>query len=167
MAESYKEKIKAGWIHCNVMIEILGKPKEYIDEILRELVKKMKLEKPIEIIKEKYSEPREHEEEKYFTQFMELELVIQNMKALQEFIFAYMPSSIEIIGPTEIKMSLNDANYLMNDLSARLHSYDDITKKLKAANMIITQKLRQFIPNLSQKDFEDVVPSKEEKKDKK
>ena len=163
--ESHREKIKKGWIHCHAIIEILGKPKEYIDEVLRALVEKIKREKPIEVIKEKFSEPKDHGS--YFTSFVEIEMVLENMKILQEFIFSYMPSSVEIISPSELKINMNDANYLFNDLAGRLHGYDDITKQLKAANILLTSKLKQFIPNLSEKDFEDMVPETKDKTEEK
>lgn len=160
----YDDKIKQGWLHVNVVIEILGKPKEYIQQIMRTMLQGMKKEKMFEIIKEEIAEPREHEG--YFTSFVDLEIVIKDMGALQEFIFAYLPSSVEIVAPTELKMSLNDANLLFNNMAARLHTYDDFTKKLKVANIIMSKKLRELKPDISEKDF-DFGESKKESSDKK
>ena len=148
----YRDKLKQGWLHVNVVIEILGKPMEYIQQILRTMLDKMKKETMFEIVKEKTAEPREHEG--YFTTFVDLEIVIKDMNALQEFIFAYLPSSVEIVNPTELNMSLNDANTLFNNMAARLHTYDDFTKKLKVANILMTKKLREFKPDISEKDFD-------------
>ena len=80
-----------------------------------------------------------------------------------------MPSSVEILTPTEINMSLNDANQLFNNMAARLHTYDDFTQKLKIANILMTKKLREFKPDISQKDFDSedfAAPKKEEKAEK-
>jgi len=162
MAE-YKERIKQGWLHVNVVIEMLGKPKLYIQQVMTSLMEKMKKEERMEIIKQDVAEPREHEG--YFTTFADVEMVIKDMNALQEFIFSYMPSSVEIIEPTEISLSLNDANMLFNNMAARLHSYDDFTKKLKVANILMTKKLREFKPDISEKDF-DFEDSAAPKKDK-
>ncbi|MBU2523495.1 MAG: hypothetical protein KKE23_04385 [Nanoarchaeota archaeon] len=148
----YNDRIKQGWLHVNVIIEILGKPKEYIQQVLRTMLEKMKKEERFEVVKEVVAEPREHEG--YFTSFVDLEIVIKDMNALQEFIFAYLPSSVEIVTPTELNLSLNDANILFNNMAARLHSYDEFTKKLKVANILMTKKLREFKPDISEKDFD-------------
>lgn len=162
----HRERIKQGWLHVNVVIEMLGKPKEYIQQVMISLLEKMKKEERMEIVKQNVAEPREHEG--YFTTFADIEMVIKDMNALQEFIFSYMPSSVEIITPTEINLSLNDANMLFNNMAARLHTYDDFTKKLKVANILMTKKLREFKPDISEKDFdfeEDKKEKVEEKKD--
>ena len=77
-----------------------------------------------------------------------------------------MPSSVEILSPTELNMSLNDANMLFNNMAARLHSYDDFTKKLKIANILMSKKLREFKPDISEKDFDFDDPAAPKKEDK-
>ncbi len=150
----YREKIKLGWMHCSVIIEVIGRPKEYLGEVLHAMVDKIKGEKAvIEVIKDKYVEPRERENGAYYTSFVELEFVIKDIKSLQEFVFGYLPSSIEIIGPEEMKFTKTEATAFFNDLGSRLHSYDDVTKNMRAMNMMLTKKLREFKPDISEKDF--------------
>lgn len=166
--EDYKEKLKEGWIHVNVIIEILGKPKSYIEQVLKAVLEKMKKEEKMMIVKENVAEPREHKEKGYYTSFVDLEIVIKDLASLQEFIFAYMPSSVEILSPSELNMSLNDLNMILNNMAARLHSYDEFTKKLKIANILMSKKLKQLKPDISEKDFnfeDPAAPKKEESKE--
>ena len=163
----YKEKLKEGWIHASVVIEILGKPKEYIEQVLKTVLEKMKKEEKMMIVKENVAEPREHTAEGYYTSFVDLEIVIKDLTSLQEFLFAYMPSSVEILSPSELNMSLNDLNMLLNNMAARLHSYDEFTKKLKMTNLLMGRKLKELKPDISPKDFELKSSPKEEDKEEK
>ena len=33
-----KEKLEKGWLHCRVVIEVIGKPKEHIEKAIQESV---------------------------------------------------------------------------------------------------------------------------------
>ena len=51
-----------------------------------------------------------------------------------------MPSSIEILGPSELKIDNLSMNGLLNDLIARLHRYDMFLKNLHAENIVLKQE---------------------------
>ena len=55
-----------------------------------------------------------------------------------------MPSSIEIIEPSSLKIKIEDANALANDLAARLHQYDALLKKFKLEIETLHKKFQEL-----------------------
>jgi len=142
MAKEEKES-KKGWIHCVAIIEVLGKPADYLNEVVKQIVETIKKDTAnIEILKDTYAEPKPVQN--LFSSFVEIEFLVKNPNVLESLIFSYLPSSIEILDPPEMKISLNDANLLFNDFSARLHEYDAQAKKLKMMNVMLVEKLKEL-----------------------
>ena len=133
-----KEKIDNGFILCRTIVEILGKPEEHVKETIREYVKRMKDNKNLIVLKEDYSEPKPQDE--LFSTFVELELLIKGISEAVFFCFDYMPSSIEIIEPEELKYKNREFSGFLNDLQVRLHSYDMALKQYKARNLRLMQE---------------------------
>ena len=157
-----KEKIDLGWIHCNAIVEILGRPADYLSKVLEKLAENLGKSKNIIVIEKTLHEPKAIE--KVFSTFMEVELLFENMEVLMEFVFAYMPSHIEIIEPKEIKFKLNDANNFANQLTSKIHQYDALGKRLGLENQLMKAKLRQLgeIP----KEIEEIEKEEKEKEKK-
>src|SRR3989338_2348534 len=123
-------------IKARVIIEMLGAPKEHIEETLKLYVEKMKTqEKDIVVRNIEYGEPKEVNS--LFSVFVELELEFTDMKTLTYFCFDYMPSSIEVFEPSEFTYSANDYTDFLNDLQARLHKFDMMIRNLSAENKVI------------------------------
>ena len=137
-----KEKLEQGWIRCAVIIEVLGKPADYLDKVLKKAVEEMGKRNDIEVLDKKFYEPTPIE--KMFSTFTELELLFKNMKTLTEFVFEYMPSNIEIIEPKDIKLDLLGANDFINKLAARMHQFDAIAKRVGFENKVLRHKLEQI-----------------------
>ncbi len=136
-------KVKEGWLHCTIIIEIAGWPKEHVGSTLKLIVDKLKKEKAVSLIKEKISEPKKVSE-KIWSAFVELDVLVKSLVDLIGLVFDYMPSSVEIIEPETIKESTQGLGELLNDLIAKLHAYDAAVKKLKAVNTILGRELEKF-----------------------
>ena len=93
----------------------------------------------MELVEKKIHEPKEVKS--LFSTFAELEIAVKDLKTLSDIVFAYMPSHVEILAPAELKMSLNDSAQFMNILTAKLHGYDALAKRLKVENMVLKKKL--------------------------
>ena len=165
-----KEKTK-GWIHCRAIIEVLGRPKEYVDEVVRQVVDTLKKDSAhLEILKDTYAEPQAVE--KLFSTFVEIEFLIKDMLTLESMIFSYMPSSLEILGPSDLGINLQDANLFFNDISARLHEYDGQAKRLKITNIMLSEKLKEYeakygkLEEAKESSEKKVEAKKEDKEDK-
>ena len=124
-----KEKINEGWLHANIIIEILGKPADYIEKVIDATVDHISKEKGIELLSKKIHPAKLVKESKNaYTVFAEAELLVKGMGKLIEIIFDYMPASVEIVKPSNITFKLEDANALLNDLALRLHQYGALAK---------------------------------------
>lgn len=140
------EKLEEGWIHCRVIVEMLGAPKAYIEKTLKLYVEKMKKEEDLCILKEDFSEAEKVEE--LFSIFVELELLVRDASTLAFFCFDYMPSSIEILDPQEFFYKAPDFAAFFNDLQARLHKMDMIVKNLKAENRMLEINASKLLRNM-------------------
>ncbi len=141
------EKIK-----INTIIEIAGKPEEHVKETINKLMNILRKNDKLKIIKEEIAPTKKTEvaspnnpdkKLEIYSSFAELEIDLPNFDELMQFIFAFMPSSIEILEPEKLKIDQKDIENSMNDLLGRLHHHS------KA--MMEYQALKQQIMQLKQK----------------
>ena len=57
-----RTKIDEGWIRSIVIIEMVGKPKEHVEETLRSYMSTIKEDKDLAVLKEDYAETVEKED---------------------------------------------------------------------------------------------------------
>ena len=132
-------------IRCRTIIEVLGKPKEYVENALKEYIEHIKEDSELVVLNDDYSEIKE--QGKLWSRFVELELVIKGTSKLISFCFEYMPSSIEVVKPEQLVMSNPELSNFLNDLQARLHDVDMIVKKLKAENDFLKHNMDAILHN--------------------
>ncbi len=132
-------------IRAFLIFEMLGRPPEHLEKTLNEFIDKIGNEKDIEIINKKTNEPRKIEEakEEIFTSFAETEIEFEDISSFLKIVFGYMPSHIEIAEPEEIKMKNFDFNGFINELTRKLHQYDEIAKRLAIERGILLGQLQQ------------------------
>lgn len=157
---NYQKNLISMEIHARSILEMLGGPKEYIEQTLRDYVQKLK--KNLEIINEDYEEAKP--QGKMFSTFVELEVKFKDMLQLLDFCFEALPSSVEILSPNELNFKSNDLTDFLNDLQGRLHEADMVVKSVRAQNKILdrnaTAVLQNFIKYLSKepKTAEEISP---------
>lgn len=132
-------------IRCRTIIEVLGKPKEYVEDAIRQYIEHIKEDSELVILNEDYSEMKE--QGKLWGKFVELDLVIKGTKKLISFCFEYMPSSLEIVKPEQLIMTNSELSNFLNDLQARLHNVDMIVKQLKAENDFLRHNMNAVLHN--------------------
>jgi len=147
-----RDKLSDGWLQVNIVFEILGKPKEHIIEVLNAMIKKLGEQEYVEIIEKKVHDPHEvkpdekkGQKEVLFSSFAELEIVVKTFHNLVEIIFDYMPASVEVIKPNDLKFKLNEANAVLNDLTARLHQYHMAARTLQVERTLLANKLKSVL----------------------
>lgn len=144
------------------VLEILGRPPEFLVENLNDIVKKIGEEKGVVIKNVKINEPVLLKDQKdFYTSFAEIELETENLLYLAILIFKYMPAYIEIISPQNISLTNADVNDVLNELTRRLHGYEEIARILQNEKEILENRLREAMNMKSEKK------EREEKKDKK
>ncbi|MEK6947447.1 MAG: hypothetical protein AABX32_07615 [Nanoarchaeota archaeon] len=145
MAEQEKQGQHAH-IRCRTIIEVLGKPKEHVEQAIKEYVEHIKKDSELVVLSEDYSESKE--QGKLWSQFVEMDLVIKGTFKLISFCFEYMPSSMEVMKPEHLILTNNELSSFLNDLQARLHDVDMIVKKQKTENDFIKNNLHAVIHNM-------------------
>jgi hypothetical protein len=116
-----------------MIVEIAGRPSEHIKEYLSNHIMVLEKLNDVEVHSIKINDPKELEKkegenEVSYTCFAEADFEVETLGRLTELIFDFMPSSIEVIEPGNLKMSQADATSLMNNISGRLHRYDEFAK---------------------------------------
>ena len=158
-------------IRAMMVLEVIGKPPEHLVETLEELIKKIDEEKGVKVIEKKINEPvvikdpKTGEENKpgFYTTFAEIEVEVEDILYLAVLMFKYMPSHIEIIEPELIALTNSGWNDIFNELTRRLHGYDEVTRVLQVERNILEQKLKAI---LGEKKEEAETPKKEKRKKK-
>lgn len=141
MSSEHEEKISA-----ILILEILGRPPEHLKETLEKIIEEMGKEKGVEVKDKKINETVELKEKKdFYTTFAEIEVKVDNISHIAMLVFKYMPAHIEIISPENLKLSNNSVNEVFNELTRRLHGYDEIARIIQTERKILEQKLKALM----------------------
>ena len=142
------EKEEKQKVRSNIVLEVLGKPKEHVDNAIRMYIKKIKDDdNDIVIINEKIHGIVE-QKDGFFSTFAELEIISEDLPALIGFCFDYMPSSVEIVAPEELRMQQREITNTINDLQAKLHNIDMVVKTTRSENEFLRRNMNALIRNL-------------------
>jgi len=140
------EKIKKGWLRVALVIEVLGRPADYVEQSLSLAVDALEKDKKAELLEKKIHPTKQVKDtQNVFSTFAEIEILVQDVSRLMEIIFDYMPSSVEIIEPPNFSLKLEDANAVLNDLATKLHQYDMILKKSRIELSMLANKLKELM----------------------
>jgi hypothetical protein len=130
-----------------LVIEILGRPKEHIVESLQKIIDQIKEERGVKLEESKIHEPKEVKDQKdLFTTFAEVEIKVESPLNLAILMFKYMPAHMEIISPEKISLTNNGYGDILNELTRRLHGYDEVARVLQAEKQILTNQLEKLSP---------------------
>lgn len=123
-------------IKAKAVVEILGTPKEHVESTLEKI--KEQIKKDYKLLSE--TTYKAEEVKKLWSSFMDLEIEFPSTNKIFDFCFDFMPSSIEIISPKDLKINSQDLTDNINDLIAKLHKYDLFLKNLRAENILLKRK---------------------------
>ena len=145
---SYNEKK----IKAVILLEMLGKPKEYLIENSNNLLNQIRNEPGVSVKDAKTNEPAPlKENNEIFSTFIEIEIEIENLQSLVVLMFKYMPAHVEIISPLRLEFSNVDLGNVLTDLILRLHSYEEIARIMQSEKQILEKKLRELLFQLNEK----------------
>ena len=156
MSSDEKPKIKV-----IMVLEVIGKPPEHLIAALEDLIKNLDAEKGVDVISKDIKEPKAMEEKiqltesgeqkkiippkDFYTTFAEIEIEIEEISTLSMLMFKYMPAHLEIISPELIALTNNGWNELFNELSRRLHGYDEVARVLQVEKEILGKRLKELM----------------------
>jgi len=133
-----------------MIVEMAGRPAGYLTERLEKHVGILRQIKDAEVYEIKVSEPRVipreegkevAEGEEMFTAFAECDFELPSLSRMTETMFDFMPSSVEVIEPSSVDLDCVEATNLLNNISGRMHRYDEIAK-------IAGERMRQLIEQM-------------------
>lgn len=130
------------------MLEILGRPPEHIQETLEGIINKIDAEKSISVINKKIKEPKLIEgKDNLYTAFAEVDLEVEYVMNILFIVFKYMPSYVEITEPEKLYLKNSELNETFNELTRRLHSYDETARILQMEKKILEDRLKSQTPS--------------------
>src|SRR3989344_2559117 len=141
-----REKITEGYIRVNVLFEIIGNPKEHVENALKNYLENIKLTANVIVLKEDMEEA-EDLGNGLFSTFAEVDMLLRGLEKLTCLCFNYSPASIEIIDPPEFKFREKELSNWLNDLLAKLHEIGALSKQVSAENKMIVQNMNRLIKN--------------------
>ena len=141
-----REEVARGRIYARLVIEILGGPKEHIEKTMALVVKSLKEQDGVNVLKEKTAEAVEQGQ--LFSVYTEVEAIFKDFDTMTGVCFDYMPSSIEIIEPSDFRTKSLDMSNLFNDLLARMHEVDMRLKNTNAENIILKKNASALLRNI-------------------
>ncbi len=143
------EKIEEGWIRCLVTFEIVGKPKEHVEQTIELYIQKILEDKAIHVIDTHKEEATELEDENegFFSAFCEIEMLLKNVESIMHLSINLMPASIEILEPSEFSFSGLDLQNWSNDLLSRLHEIAQQVRNEKQKSTYVQKTLFSLIEN--------------------
>lgn len=142
---NFSEKNK---IRAMLLIEVLGRPPEYLVETMENLAKQIGEEKGVKVVDKKINPPVLMKDEKdFYTSFEEIEVEVDEILYLAILMFKYMPANIEIISPENISLPNAGWNDILNELTRRLHGYDEIARIMQNEKIVLENKLKELMNN--------------------
>ena len=130
-----------------MIVEVAGRPPEHLKAALAEHIGVLDKVDDITVHSIKTSEPRAiaqgdgqqvtGDSETMFTCFAEADFECDSFARLSETMFDFMPSSVEVIESGKVMMTMSEATDLLNNISGRMHRYDEIGK-------VAGERLRQM-----------------------
>jgi len=128
-------------IEIVMILETLGKPAEYLKEFLEGIAEKISNEKNVKVVGKKIAEPKKvPEREEVYSSFLEINLEVGDLRTLLFLVLQYMPAHVEIISPENLNIKKYDLDLFFNELSRRLHQYDELARiALNERQILINQ----------------------------
>jgi len=140
-----KEKLAQGYIHARAIVEVIGKPKEHVEQALNTYLEKLGKAEDLEVLKKDIADAKQHQE--YWATFAELEIIFKDMNILAQFCFEFMPSSIEIIAPEQMTVQNRQLTIILNNLQAKLHNVHAAAKHLQNENTVCKRNIQNILNN--------------------
>lgn len=135
-------------IKFRTLIEVLGKPKDYVESSLKEYLNKLKENDLYQTKILEIAPAEQQKDQELWSAFAELEVGADSIADIINFCFDYMPSLIEILSPEELKISEVDLSNFLNDLQARLHNLDMVAKQTKMENDYLVRNMSIMLKNM-------------------
>lgn len=126
--EEAVKRLRDGWIHSLLMIEVLAVNEEAAVQSLAQHVAKLEKEKQVLVVKKEFKEVRAIEKplptvERGYSTLVVLEVLTETFEKLAYLAMIYAPSSIEILHPTKITLDQGEAQGIVVSIAEMIHNF--------------------------------------------
>ncbi len=138
-------------VNAMMILDVIGKPPEHLIKSLERIIEEMEKEKGIVVKSKQIKEPVLMKDQKdFYTTFVEVEVEAEEILYFFALMFKYMPAHIEIISPELIALSNNGFNEILNELTRKLHGYDEIARIIQMEKQILLKKIQELGGDLNE-----------------
>jgi hypothetical protein len=139
-------KMSSHKITAVFILEIVGKPEAHLITTLKSIIEQIGNEKDVEMVRNKIHDVTPmKDKEGFFTTFAELEIKVEKVISIAMLMFKYMPSHVEVVEPESLVLENNEWNEILNELTRRLHGYDEVARVMQMENQMMKQKIQEII----------------------
>ena len=123
-------------IKARMIVEVMGWPKEAVNNALEKVVDMMKEREQITIIKKELGNMKKLGE-KTWSNFIEIEAEYKELKDLVGAIIDFGPISVEIISPDKVTLNLVDVQDIVTDFVFKMQQINNTLRKLLSENILL------------------------------
>lgn len=128
LKEKVEKKLKEGWIKSTMFIEALAITSESVESALKKHIEAMEKEDNTIIYKKSFKDIKKIEKpfkniKEAYSYIVELELLTASYEQLIYIIVTYAPSSVEILEPENISMTMAEAQGILNSIADIIHRF--------------------------------------------
>ena len=135
-------------IRAVLILEVLGRPPENLKETLTDLIQRIGEEKGIKVEEKIIHDSNLIKDQKdLYSSYAEVEVSLDEPFLLLLLTFKYMPSHLEIISPENIPLTNAKLGEMVNELTRRLHKYDELARVLQAEKQMLENQIKKLQGN--------------------
>ena len=126
--EEAEKKVKEGWLHSVMLVEVLAATEEAAKTSLEKHIEKMGKEKKTLVFRTDYKEMNKIDNplpktEVGYSYIVEVELVAENLETLLYLAMNYAPTSIELLHPERIELDMGEAQGILVSVTDLVHKF--------------------------------------------
>jgi hypothetical protein len=141
-----QKKIKEGYILAQVSFEVLGSPKEHVESTIKGFIDNIRQDAAFIFVSEEYGEAEETSGELWST-YCDTEMLVKNLDKFNWLCVNFMPASIEIIAPSELRFKDKDLTNWFNDMLSKLHEVSTGYRKLSSQEEFFIKNMNAMVQN--------------------
>ncbi|MFC1648755.1 hypothetical protein ACFL1B_04825 [Nanoarchaeota archaeon] len=141
-----KEKISEGWIRIDMLFELVGNPKEHVEQLLQSYMTNIKTDSGVLVINEDYGDAEEIGDG-LFSTFVEADMLVHGLDKLTWLSFNFSPASIEIKEPIKFDIGAAELQNWVNDLLSKLHEVGAMSQQIASQNKLLVKNMNRVIKN--------------------
>ena len=146
-SKEIKQKVhEEGYLQAIVTFEVVGSPKDYVEKALTNHLTKIKGDKEIIILSEHIEPPEE--QDKFWSTFAEVEMLVKGLEKFTWLCMNFMPASIEIMAPEELIIKGRQITGWINDLLAKMHEIASKSKQIDQQNKLMLKNVNALFRNM-------------------